>query len=38
VIDHDRFAAEVFERLLKGSEKQGKLGLIWAKITSISSR
>jgi hypothetical protein len=38
VIDHDRFAAEVFERLLKGPGKQVKLGLIWAKITSISSR
>jgi acyl carrier protein len=35
VIDHDRFAAEVFERLLKGP---GKQGLIWAKKTSINSR
>jgi hypothetical protein len=30
-------AAEVFAGLLKKPGKQGKLGLIWAEITSITS-
>jgi hypothetical protein len=30
-------AAEVFARLPKEAGKQGKLGLIWAEITSINN-